>query len=340
MNLMESLIAQRLAGRTSGGGSNLTPDVKDALLDCFANVAWAVEDGQQYYDALADALYGLQSISAVYTQSGTVYDTDSLDSLKADLVVTALYGDGSTQTVPAESYTLSGTLEEGTSTIAVSYGGKTTTFNVVVTHKTYQKVEWIETDGASRIDTGVAFDGTKDFVLEMEAMQDTSIVYPSGTACSIGWNAGGNVGVFAASDRPIVWYWYNGLTPSEGANLKGVDQMTQIEMTIQAGTNTDTVIKCTNETGTKTITRTHPNVANRTFLDFPLFAVSAQSDFTFTPAGFRIKSATIKQGGVVVRNMYACYRLSDNVIGFYDEVTGTFYTNIGTGSFAKGSDIE
>lgn len=80
-----------------------------------------------------DARDVLISISAVYTQSGTVYDTDSLDSLKSDLVVTATYGDSSTQTVPAESYTLSGTLAEGTSTITVSYGGKTTTFNVEVT---------------------------------------------------------------------------------------------------------------------------------------------------------------------------------------------------------------
>lgn len=75
----------------------------------------------------------LSSISAVYTQSGTVYDTDTLDSLKADLVVTAHYSDSSTQTVPAADYTLSGTLTAGTSTITVSYGGKTATFSVTVT---------------------------------------------------------------------------------------------------------------------------------------------------------------------------------------------------------------
>ena len=73
----------------------------------------------------------LSSISAVYTQSGTVYDTDTLDSLKSDLVVTAIYSDSSTETVT--TYTLSGTLAVGTSTITVAYGGKTTTFNVTVT---------------------------------------------------------------------------------------------------------------------------------------------------------------------------------------------------------------
>lgn len=75
----------------------------------------------------------LSFISADYTQSGTVYDTDTLDSLKADLVVTAHYSDSSTATVAADAYTLSGELTEGTSTITVSYSGKAATFNVTVT---------------------------------------------------------------------------------------------------------------------------------------------------------------------------------------------------------------
>ena len=83
----------------------------------------------------ATAVLAAQSITAVYTQSGTVYDTDSLDSLKADLVVTANYAGGTSETVPASDYTLSGTLAEGTSTITVSYAGLTTTFNVTVTHE-------------------------------------------------------------------------------------------------------------------------------------------------------------------------------------------------------------
>lgn len=115
--------------------SGITDEIKQALLNCFQKVAWVDDDGQTYYDALYDALYppvGLDSITCVYTQSGTVYDTDTLDSLKSDLVVTAHYSDQSTQTIT--TYTLSGTLEEGTSTITVSYGGKSTTFDVTVSH--------------------------------------------------------------------------------------------------------------------------------------------------------------------------------------------------------------
>lgn len=73
------------------------------------------------------------SISVAYTQSGTVYNTADLDDLKADLVVTATYEGGTTGTIASADYTLSGTLAVGTSTITVSYSGKTDTFTVTVT---------------------------------------------------------------------------------------------------------------------------------------------------------------------------------------------------------------
>lgn len=85
------------------------------------------------FEVTVTAAPTLESISAVYTQSGTVYTTDTLDSLKSDLVVTANYDDSSTATIPGTDYTLSGTLAEGTSTITVLYGGEIDTFTVTVT---------------------------------------------------------------------------------------------------------------------------------------------------------------------------------------------------------------
>lgn len=112
---------------------SVTVELKTALLRLAQKVAYIDADGQDYYDDLYDALYPLDSITAVYTQSGTVYTTDSLDSLKTDLVVTAVYDGGTTATVPGADYTLSGSLTEGTSTITASYGGETATFTVTVT---------------------------------------------------------------------------------------------------------------------------------------------------------------------------------------------------------------
>ena len=115
--------------------TQFSDEFKQALLDCFENVAWIGNDGQDYYDALVSAMSPqaeLLSISAVYTQSGNVYATTNLDDLKADLVVTGTYDDTSTSTIPSSSYTLSGSLTVGTSTITVTYDGKITTFNVTV----------------------------------------------------------------------------------------------------------------------------------------------------------------------------------------------------------------
>ena len=79
----------------------------------------------------------LLSIDAVFTQGqAVIYDTDSLDTLKQYLVVTAYWDDSTTSTVASSAYTLSGTLTVGTSTITVSYSGKSDTFNVTVTQHT------------------------------------------------------------------------------------------------------------------------------------------------------------------------------------------------------------
>lgn len=166
----------KLNGTDYAIGNGLTTDVKQALLACFNKVAWVDEHGQDYYDALYVALYplaNLVSISCVYTQSGTVYTTDSLDSLKSDLVVIAHYDDNSTTTIT--TYTLSGTLTVGTSAITVSYGGKTTTFNVTVTQYDASIYNWdfktgitdskqsaVATlgSGVTQNSNGLTFDGT------------------------------------------------------------------------------------------------------------------------------------------------------------------------------------
>lgn len=181
---------------SGGGGGQLSDDVKQALLQIAENVAYINDQGQVYYDDLYNALYPLVSIQAVYTQSGTVYDTDSLDSLKSDLVVTAVHNGGTTETVT--TYTLSGTLVEGTSTITVSYGGKTTTFNVTVTHQagtvtitntlsgcTNSNSDSFATEGDSYSATITASSGYTmvgaSVVITMGGVDITSTAYSNGT---------------------------------------------------------------------------------------------------------------------------------------------------------------
>lgn len=101
----------------------------------------------------------LSSISATY--SGGDVPVGTAVTALTGIVVTATYSDGSTATVT--DYTLSGTIAEGSNTITVSYGGKTTTFTVTgvaeeapeSTEPVYQLAEATTFNGASDyIDTG------------------------------------------------------------------------------------------------------------------------------------------------------------------------------------------
>lgn len=129
-------IDTRVTALESGSSGGLTEDAKQALLACFRHIAF-LDDDEDYYQNLYDALYPpvppalLTSISAVYTQSKVIYTDSSLDDLKSDLVVTAYYNNGTSS--PVTTYVLGGELTVGTSTITVTYGGKTTTFEVTVT---------------------------------------------------------------------------------------------------------------------------------------------------------------------------------------------------------------
>ena len=115
--------------------SGLSDAQKESILACFQRVAWTMEEGQQLYQALYDSFYPdvrLALLSAVFTQgSRVITPTDSLDSLKQNLAVTATYYNGTTATIT--NYVLSGELTAGTSIITVIYGGKTATFEVTVT---------------------------------------------------------------------------------------------------------------------------------------------------------------------------------------------------------------
>lgn len=149
-------------------------EVKTALLQIVEKVAFIDEHGQDYYDALYDALYppvGLDSIGAVFDSSATIYNTDTLDDLKQYLTVTAYYTSGDSETVT--TYTLSGSMDAGTQTITVSYSGKTTTFTVTV-------VEWLVsidavfTQGSATIYDTDSLDTLKQYLTVTATYADSS----------------------------------------------------------------------------------------------------------------------------------------------------------------------
>lgn len=347
MSALSDLIASKLSGSGGGGGggsvtsvngqtgavvltaADLDDSFKDALLDCFANVAWATEDGQQYYDALEAALYPIDHITAAYTQSGTVYDTDSIDSLKADLVVTAFYQGGGSKVVT--DYTLSGTLTEGTSTITVSYGGKTATFDVLVEHDPsilpdeYQQVEWIEANKGPVIDTNNPLTENSEIHARMQVMG-------AGTASYAGLFGRTTPSILAmhSADGHIS---FNFARASSLLNVAMLGFNEPHDLTLnKTECLVDGVVKGTFTGGMTAITE------QRNLL---IFAWNdTDSPYGPTRQGYaRCYSLQIYDAGVLVTDLVPCYRKADGVIGMYDRAAQAFRTNIGTGTFTKGADV-
>jgi hypothetical protein len=292
--------------------------IKDALVNCFQHVAWTDEHGQDYVDALEQAMRSkLISISAVFTQgSATIYDTDDIKTLRQYLTVTALYSDTTTRTVTA--YTLSGTLTEGTSTITVSYGGKTDTFDVMVTALVpadYQPVEYIQSSGTQMIATNIMTDLSEP--LSAEIVVSDVVASASGVKVIIGRGSGQGK-----------WFGaQNGyLTLGEGNNLSGVTPSAKNTISLNWRDGTTTA-QC------GTVTARHTFTPYSTINHVRLFSLLEGTTISY--------GVTCKLYSAVINGIrhVPCYRKSDGVIGLYDTQNRILLENLGTGTFTKGADI-
>lgn len=154
------------------------------------------------------AVLDISSISAVFNQGSHVVNaTDSLDSLKPYLTVTATYLSGNVAILSDSEYELSGTLSEGTSIITASYADKTDTFTVNVA------------------EAGVVYANDGDIVLDGNTVIDTEYVISTNFTIMVSWSAFqyvNNACLFSAynsnagNNNPAVgirWGWGSNVEP-------------------------------------------------------------------------------------------------------------------------------
>lgn len=285
----------------------------------------------------------LSSISAVYTQSGTVYDTDTLDSLKADLVVTARYSDSSTQTVPAADYTLSGTLTEGTSTITVSYGGKTTTFSVTVAKgqlvpSEYQQVEYLTANPTGASGDGYINLGTFTnpevgvYHIGLQAEEGrTGSLYPIGTRQT---NTGSTNNTGFALSLNYGNKTLNAFSGSPGAVLTVDDISKRYDLEL---TCTSTGLSITDGENTANSEQEARSYAN---MPICLFALRKANISQVTGAfKGKIFYAQVFENGSKIIDAIPVYRKSDNAVGVYDRVAETFVAVTGSATITAGPAV-
>jgi len=313
--------------------------VKQAFLNLLRHVAYTDANGQQYYDELEAAMFmaaGVTSITAVFNQGvNVIYDTNTLDDLRQYLTVTANYEDSTSAIITA--YTLSGTLEAGTSEITVSYGGKTDTFNVSVTHSNvpngYRECEYIESTGTQRISTGIGVGSTtiKIQVGYYKATQATAeeslvagnIVGAGSAAFELGFNATANrIFAFSSTSAQII---------DESVYQNNND----VEVVFKPSSPYATITLTsggTTKTGTKT-TANNSNIANATINLFHTGDGNAAAKAKM----YYVK--IYRDNDVAIFDAIPCYRQSDNIAGLYDRITEQFFASTGAGQFIKGDDV-
>lgn len=90
----------------------------------------------------------------------------------------------------------------------------------------------------------------------------------------------------------------------------------------------------------KTYAATTRNSVNRSMLLFATYDYSSSNDGPNYFGIYKIYYWYLRDNnGVMQREMYPCYRLSDSQAGMYDRVNGVFYPGKGTGTFIVGADV-
>lgn len=334
----------------SGGGKLLDVDVKTALINLFDHVAYTDGNAQVYIKALKDAwdiTATVESISADFEQGSAVIDVNAdLNTLRQYLTVTGTFiYEGSTFEEEVIDYTLSGTLESGENTITVTYKDKTTTFTVYIESlipAEYQQVEYV---GATAQDQYILFDDIQTatdveaakYAFEIEFQFDE-------------WNSAANTNIIAGfSSAASLWIGYNNqveniaMGTASGCYFTDNNPTAKHKYSYEFATISGSYGKGKFTRDDNAVIERQANSQNFSNSIFCLFSgvdstsgSGRNSNFDFKG---KIYSFSMTYEGDPLLNLIPCYRKSDNVIGFYDTVEGTFYTNSGSGTFTKGGNV-
>ena len=423
-------IAKSMEETYDSCAGGLTDEARQALLALLAKVAYTVDDGQEYLDALEDALYniawpvtntlthastsnaaestpkggaysatitagagytltgatvsitmggvditstayssGTISIAAVtgalvitvtaaeqsatslavsFTQGSKVFyeDVDTLDDLRQYITVTATMEDNTS--VVVTDYTLSGTLEAGTSTITASYLGASDTFSVVVSalgsipsgYTAYDYVYNNKKGGNSTtnngicVDTGLAGSTYSATVYSHDILVTVNV---SGAANSVLCGSRSGTGDTNLNNSRVIFIGTVNSKPQFGFQYNGgaawppelVNNGTYRIITKDTNVYINGELKAENLHVDTTFTPTSYNIA--------LFG-ECRGSFYAVKETIKIRHFIVRDAnGLAVAAMFPCVN-SSSVAGFYDVVREAFYAGRTESYLTAGND--
>lgn len=188
----------------------------------------------------------------------------------------------------------------------------------------YQRVEYIESSGTQYIDTGI--ECTSDLAVDFKAKCSSNV----NTALCGGINTASPYfrHHYSPYNNNFYWIQYSNSSTSEITySWTYIDYVVTVDPTKGVATINGQE---------KTFTPLASNLT--TGKSYGLFArISDTGDIQYR-AG-RIYYFKFYKNSQLIGYFIPCYRKSDNVIGMFDIVSKTFFTNSGTGTFLKSGDI-
>lgn len=178
----------------------------------------------------------------------------------------------------------------------------------------YQQVEWIESTGTQYIVTdSYAFSGLKIVfdIIHTVAQSGTEIFININTSTSL-------------------WLGFR----SSQIRLDGAVLTTNIFERHTYTTNYSSPSTIEDDIGNTATFRQAPNPNT----NLSIFAKHTGGNKSKVRV-YSMKFYDTTNNDELVRDLVPCYRKADGVIGLYDLVYGTFYTNSGSGTFTKGQDV-
>lgn len=192
----------------------------------------------------------------------------------------------------------------------------------------YTELEYIESSGTQYINTGVVLgqDYTNTNIkLEYDALINSGA----------NWQVCGTLGTdgiyIGVNSSDIIYYGTGFSDTSTGVT----NPFVKCKYINDAKNG---VIKVTNlSTNTDIVNLTHTPVTKTTVLPMILFgfSTSATTISQYKMSG-KMYNAKIYNNNELIRHFIPAKRLSDSVVGMYDLISNTFFTNRGTGSFVAG----
>lgn len=180
--------------------------------------------------------------------------------------------------------------------------------------------EYLQSSGTQYIDTGITNSSSDNIVLQANVSYDT--VSPANQIMGFSGNAGNGIGLSGSA------WWEASSFGTAVANT-----LYSIQWGVN-GTSWNRTVNGKTVTGTRSLYTFSRNM----ILFASGYDVTSTSHTIDYYCHCKLYDAQIKVNGVLVRDFKPCYD-PDGIACLYDEVTQTYFYNMGTGNFVAGGEL-